>query len=365
MARRRRRGEGSVYYDRSERTWIARISVDGKRYRRRATSELAAKQILEDLRRRYAQGPVAAMRLGDYLDEWLEGVRSSVRPSTFTSYSGHVRMHIKPVIGTIGVATLEPRHVRRLIADREAAGLKPNTVRRIVTTLQMALGQAVRDGSLRYNVANGLRLPRATPYPIEAMTFDDADRIVDAVRDDRLAALYTLLLYSGMRLGEAVALDWGDVDLEAGTIHVRSGKTRAARRTVPLAAIALDAMRVHRKAAKRIGPKEPVFIGERKGDRLRGDVVTHDFPRLLESKGLPRMRVHDLRHGTATLLLALKVPARDIADLLGHASPSITMNVYMHVTEAMKREAVGSLDRRSRQGPAGDRVPEKVPNVAD
>jgi integrase len=105
-------------------------------------------------------------------------------------------------------------------------------------------------------------------------------------------------------------------------------------------------MVAHQAVSVSIDPADPVFVGPRRGQRLRVDVVTHHFPRLLEAAGLPRMRVHDLRHGTATLLLSLGVPSRDIADLLGHATPSVTMNVYMHVTERMQREAVDRLDRR-------------------
>lgn len=303
------------------------------------------------------------LTLDAFMADWLLGVKPSVKPSTFTSYAGHVRMHIAPLLGGIPVLQLQARDVRRLIADRERAGLKGTTIRRIVTTLQMVLGQGVREGAIPTNVANGIRLPRTTPYPIKAMTFEDADRIVEAVRGDRFEALYILLLYSGMRLGEAVALTWADVDLDRKTAYVRSGKTRSSRRVVPLADIIVDALRVHRANTRVVGLHEPVWRGPRKGQPLRGDVVTHAFPRLLERAGLPRMRVHDLRHGTATLLLAMKVPARDIADLLGHASPSITMNVYMHVTEAMQREAVNALNFRRRREPDEIGSREGTPNA--
>jgi integrase len=354
MPRRHRRGEGTVFFSKLDRRWIARFPLGGGRFRRvKCRTRDDADYELERMQRTYgAGGRLSTDSLDEYLAEWLAGIRSSIKPTTFVSYSGHVRMHISPLLGGIQTSRLTSRDVRRLIADREQAGLKASTIRRIVTTLQMALAQGVREGSLAVNVASGLRLPRAEPYPIRAMTFEDADAIVEAVRGDRFEALYVLLLYSGMRLGEAVSLTWADVDLDGGTVYVRRGKTRAAARIVPLADIAREALWEHRRKAKVVGLREPVFVGPRRGKPLRGDVVTHAFPRLLERAGLPRMRVHDLRHGTATMLLAAKVPARDIADLLGHASPSVTMNVYMHVTEAMRREAVNALNFRG-QRPVG------------
>lgn len=351
MARRGRRGEGSVYYSKADRRWIAKFPLGvaaGKRRDKRVKcrTEREAKAELESLRRLYGAGVEPALdTLDRYLHEWLDGIRSSVRSSTFTSYQGHVELHISPLLGGVVTVRLTHQDVRRLINDRLKAGKSPTTVRRIVTTLQMALGQGVREGRLPYNVANGQRLPRIESKAIRALTWDDADRILEAVRGDRFEALYVLLLFSGMRLGEATALNWRDIDLGARTLFIRSGKTRASVRVVPLATEAWEALSSH-KLKTNGEPSSPVFTGQRRGERLRGDVITHAFPRLLERAGLPRMRVHDLRHGTATLLLSQGVPMRNIADLLGHSSPSVTMNVYAHVTEEMRRAAIAALERR-------------------
>lgn len=354
VARRRRRGEGSVFYSRSERSWIARVSLgsrDGKRVRHkaRARSEREARAELERMLRAYgASADPATMTLDAYFSDWLMGIRPTIAPSTFVSYSGHVRLHISPLLGGMIVARIRTSDVRRLIADRLSAGLSPVTVRRVLTTLQMALGQGVREGTLAANVATRMPLPRAERKAIRAMTDTDAERILNAVSGDPLEALYVLLLGVGLRAGEAVGLDWRDVDFERETVFVRQGKTRASARTVPLPDFVLGALRAHRSRAVRIGPGEPVFVGERRGERLRVDVAGHRLQRLLARAGLSRMRVHDLRHGTATLLLARGVPMRDIADLLGHATPSVTANVYAHVTEEMRRKAVRTLDRPTR-----------------
>lgn len=152
MARRRRRGEGSVFYSRSEQAWVARVSlgiVNGKRIGKkvRAQTEAAAKAELEDLRRTYRLGATPARdTLDEYLRAWLEANRR-VRPSTLKSYREHVAVHISPLLGGIPVAKLRPSDVERLIVDRLAATsrhgrpLSPATVGHIVSTLRIALNR--------------------------------------------------------------------------------------------------------------------------------------------------------------------------------------------------------------------------------
>lgn len=353
-----RRGEGAVYRDKSAGVWVASVSLgwrDGKRIRRRVTapSKDIARLELSRLRQAYGTaGESALLPLGKYLDQWLGVVRPTITPSTWTSYSGHVKTHITPLLGNITVARLRPADVERLIAERLSAGKSPATVQRILVTLRMALDVLVKRGELQRNPAAMVRPPRVERHPVEAMTPTMAENILDAVKDDRLAALYVLLLGTGMRLGEATALDWRDV--RADSVFIRKGKTKAATRTVPLPPFVIEALDDHRNLTPRYGPGEPVFLGEQ-GERLRGDYVSHAFPKLLRRKKVigddERFRVHDLRHGTATLLLQRGVPMREIADILGHANPAVTAQVYAHVSEDQKRSAMQKLeDIGSRNG---------------
>jgi integrase len=252
-------------------------------------------------------------------------------------------MHISPLLGGIPVAKLTTRDVRRLIADRSAAGLSPSTVRRIHATLYMALQQGVKDRTLADNVAAGVDLPRVPEHHVEAMTEDRADAIRDAMRGTFLENLVELLLGSALRLGEALGLDQGDVG--EGVVLVRVTKTRI--RSVSVSADAGEALRREIAGAKRVGPKEPVFQGQRKGDRLRVDTAGHAFTRTIVSAGLPRLRVHDLRHGAASIMLRKGVDMRSIADQLGHRNPAFTAKVYAHVHPDALAEAVSLLNRRS------------------
>lgn len=348
--RRRHRGEGSVYFDKTARSWMARISLgtrDGRRVGKkvRAPSELAARRELERLRRAYlSDADPLNQTLDEYLADWLAAHGPSVRGSTRVSYAGHINHHISPLLGGIPIARLRPADVRRLIADRTAAGLSPSTVRRIHATLHMALEQGVRDRTLADNSAAGVRLPRVEGKPVEAMSEPMAERITDATRDTFLGPLVELLLGSGMRLGEALGLDQGDLHLDEGFVVVRVSKTRV--RAVPISDDAIVALRTALARAKRRGEHEPVFYGPRSGERLNAATVSHAFPKALAAAGLPRLTPHGLRHGAATLMVAKGVHMRHVAEQLGHRNPALTARVYAHVLPEAQKEAVRLLNRR-------------------
>jgi integrase len=273
------------------------------------------------------------------------------RPSTLVAYEIHVRRHIAPLLGGIIVDELRSSDVDRLVKRLAKDGASPAYIERILTTLSMALEQAVREGTLARNVARLVRRPKVDRTShIRALTEDEMNEILELVAGDRLEALYALLLGSGMRIGEAVALDWGDVDLDRGTVRIRAGKTSRARRTAGLAPFAVTALRAHRARSTIVGVAEPIFRGHRGGDRLRNDVAYAHWAQLRADAGLPPMRLHDLRHGHASLLLAHGTPMRLIADQLGHSNPALTARVYAHVVEEQLLEAVRGLGERRRSG---------------
>lgn len=285
-------------------------------------------------------GSPSSATLDEYLHGWLNEHAPNVGATTLTSYRGHVERHISPLLGGIIVARLQPADVRRLISDRLAAGLSPATVGHIITTLRIALNQAVADRSLPDNPTSAVKLPRVHREPVRAATAADMARLRDAVRGDELEALYVLLMGTGMRVGEACDLDWRDVDLDAGTVFIRKGKTPRAVRTIRLSGPVIMALRAHHARAKRIGPREPVFLGPRSGERLHPWTVSHAFPRVLRRAGIPKMRVHDLRHAFATRSLSRGASLRTLADILGHAKPSTTTDIYAHAVPEDQRQAV-------------------------
>lgn len=349
MARRRRRGEGTVY--RSEGVWIARYplgTVKGKRItkRVRCRTEREAMAELERLRRDYGSGGEPATgTLGQYLDRWLQGHARSISPATRVSYGGHIRLHIAPLLGGIPLARLQPADVRRLVDELERKRLSPASIVRVVTTLRIALHAAIRDRLLVHNAADIRELPKVHRKPVRARTPAEAERLLDAVEGTWVEHIVRLLLGSAMRLGEAIGLDQGDLLLDAGFVRVRVSKTEV--RAVPITDDAVAALREALVIAPRRGPDEPVFFGPRRSTkRLEGSSVTHALPRILDPLGLGHVTPHQLRHDAATLMLQGGHSMRVIAEQLGHRNPAITARVYAHVIPEAQRSAVASLERR-------------------
>lgn len=355
VARRARRGEGTVYYSKAERRWIARFPlgvVKGKRISERAKrrTEREARFELERFRRIHAAGvaPVTGT-LDEYLEGWLNLPRE-IEDSTLVSYRSHVNDYISPILGGIPVMRLRPADVDRLIVSlhgkrgKRGKPLSATTVRRIVTTLRIALNRAVNRGELAQNVARMVDLPRVDTRPVDAMSAAQADRLLEAVHGHWIEPLVRVLLGSGLRLGEALALNQGDLFLEEGFVRLRKSKTTI--RAVPVSEDAVDALRLARTWAPRRGDDQPVFYGPKTGDRLRSSTVSHALPLLLERAGLPRVTPHGLRHGAATLMVAGGVHMRVVAEQLGHRNPALTARVYAHVVPEVQREAVQALPRR-------------------
>lgn len=342
-----------MFWSPSERRWIAVWSlgvVNGHRirHRRKALTEDGARSKLEDLRRTYGAGGVdATMTLDAYLREWIAGHGLSVAPRTRTSYQGHIDLHISPLLGGIRVNELRPSDVRRLVADRLKAGKSPATVRRIVATLSIALGQAVDERRLSSNPVSGVRLPRVVRDHVRPLTPEHARKLLEAMKDDLFEPFYKLLLGSGMRPGEAVGLDQGDVFLDAGYVLVRRSKTES--RAVPLSALADAAIRMQLARVKRIGEGEPLFLGPRSGARLRVDNANAHWRKMLERAGIPPSRQYELRHGAATLMLAGGQPLPVIGAQLGHKRTATTA-IYAHVVPTAQRSALDAIDLAVKDG---------------
>lgn len=368
MPRRRApRGSGGVGWDRTARSWYARIHVrdaTGRRVARkvRAPTQDAALEALRALRARYgadASGDEPMGTLSAYLASWLASHERTVRPSTAASYRSHVTLHIDPLLGGIQLHRLRPSDVDRLVARLVAKGMRPSSVARVVATLRIALGRAVRRRLIPDNPAARAPLPRAEHRLVEPMTDAQADRIVEALAGDPkaepptddhwLLPIVRVMLGTGLRVGEACGLDWGDAhegtDDDPGYVVVRVSKTR--QRVQPLTPDAADAIRSLREARTLVSDRAPVFAmpsGRRKGRRMLVQSVSHALPVALEERGLARVTPHQLRHGYATRLVAHGVHMRLVGELLGHADGgALAARTYAHVVPEHLATAVRSL----------------------
>jgi integrase len=370
---RRGANEGSIFRRSRDGKWVAVVNlgyVSGKRRRKTFVGKTRAevqRELNRALRDRERGLPVQTERqtVADYLDAWLrDSVWPSKRLRTHERYEQAVRLHIAPEIGRIELSKLTPQHVQRFVANRLAAGRSPSSVRYARTVLSIALEQARKWELVSRNVASLVDPPEVVQRRVPVVTVERARQILHAVAGDRFAALYRVALLTGLRRGELVGLRWGDVDLDeaaltvrrsvqrvAGTVQVVEPKTSRSHRTIALpdsAVSTLKRQRVHQIEVG-LGVGRPwssadFVFGKADGEPLEPSSVTVRFQRLLAEAGLPRMRFHDLRHATASLLIADHVPARVVMEMLGHSSITTTMNIYAHVMPALQREAANHLD---------------------
>jgi integrase len=354
--------------------WQGRADLgrDAQGRRLRPTFTGARQQVQREMGRaiRDREAGLAAasgrLTVGAYLDQWLEqAARPRLRARTVAGYVAIVRKHLAPALGRVPLSKLTAAQVQAVLNGLTAAGAAPQTVRNVHAVLRRALAQGVRWGMVSRNVASLVDVPSARAYDVRALDVDDARAVLDAVRGDRLEPLVTVALATGLRQGEALALRWADVDLDAGQLAVRHSlhraggqvvlaepKTRRSRRAVTLPAFAVTALRRQRdwfQAQDRLLAGDSWQDGgyvftTRIGTPMHGADVTRRLQALLAAADLPRMRFHDLRHGAATLLLAQGVHPRVVMETLGHSTIAVTMNVYSHVVPALQREAADRLD---------------------
>jgi len=305
-----------------------------------------------------------AMTVGDYLDRWMKDVEGTVRESTHQRYGYAVGPHLKPALGKIKLKDLGPAQVRWFYRDRLDSGLAPASVHKLHVVLHKALKAAVADGSIPRNVTAGIKLPKLSREEIDPLSREESRCLLEAARGERLEALYVLALHTGMRQGEILALKWDNVDLEAGTLRVRrtltktgkvyaigEPKTRNSRRVIRLTAAAVGALRTHLsrqlEEMERMGslyqPGGLVFATEAGTIINPSNLRNRSLKPLLKAAGLRPVRFHDLRHTCATLLLSKNVNPKIVSEMLGHASVSITLDVYSHLMPDMQEKAAKAL----------------------
>jgi integrase len=333
-------GDGSVR-QRADGSWEARLTTgqEAGRQRRRSvygrTRREAVAKLKEGQRRLEDGEQVADHRgtLGAFLERWITEAlpASGLKITTIENYTVLTRRHIIPQLGHHRLEALSAADVQRWITAKRSEGLSDRTVQLSHAVLRRALGQAVRWGEARRNVAALVDRPRVRRHEATYLSPEAAQQFLDAARGDRLEAFYAVAIACGLRRGEALAMRWSDVDFDHGTVRIARtlSRTKAAglmftepksdrsRRRVPLPLPCVEQLRCHR--ARQLE------------ERLRAGSlwVDHDlvFPSALGTPldprnalrachavaaraGLPRVRLHVLRHTCASLLLAQGVHPR-------------------------------------------------------
>lgn len=363
---RRGRDEGSIFQRESDGRWVGSMSLgfgdDGKRRRKTVYGDSKG-EVLDKLREvknsavagRLPSGGV--MSVAEFMRVWLDGMKSSVEPTTWAAYDGHFKNHISPRIGGVKVANLTAVHVVHMFKTMLADDVSASTTRKVGITLSAGLDAAVEMRIVPFNVSSAVAKPKANRYEVEVFLPEQVTAFLAQAEKDRLAALYWVAIDSGCRQGELFALTWKDfregtlsitksmAELN-GKLWVKDVKTKNARRRVQLA-YSLDAIERHRKAMLKEGQdvKGGLVFCDRNGNALRkSNVWRRSFVPILEGARLPKTtRFHDLRHACASLLLSAGTGVKVVSDRLGHGSAAFTMSTYQHVLPGLQQAAADQL----------------------
>jgi integrase len=269
---RRGRGEGSIF-QRGDGQWCAAFSAGytstGKRSRRilygETKNEVAQK--LRSLQQLADAGSLPESRdltTKVWLERWLKVIEPTVEPATLIPYRRHIERHLVPRIGHVKVQGIRPADVESLFARMLREGVSAAMVRKVGTTLTVALNHAVRSRLITTNPTAGVRKPKAVKKGITVLDVEQAVTLVAAAERERLGALFVLLLDAGLRPGEALALNWPDVDFDRGTVsvtksleeidgafRVKAPKTKKGVRQVDVTPGTVAAMNRHRASMLR------------------------------------------------------------------------------------------------------------------
>lgn len=377
---------------------------------------------------------------GDYFDRWLAG-KVNLSPATRANYRRNIRLYLKPALGHTALGDLQPAHgdlmfsairlmgqpvptdhparaeYERMMAVRKQQGRYPRAaaVQRISVTLNSALNDAVKKRVIPYNPMQHVELEKEEavepllwtparieqwkrtgkkPGPVMVWTPEQTGEFLDAAIDEPLYAFFHLLAYRGLRRGEGVGLGWDNVDLDNGCIRVEEQRYRVegegvvpsapkagSKGTIPLDALSIDVLRLHRKTQTeqrlRLGDawtdSGRVFTRP-DGRELDPNDMTLLFNELVKAAGLPPIRLHDLRHGAASLTYKATKDMKIVQKLLRHKVFAMTSDRYTSLFADVESEAAeaaaATVPRRrvltaSPQSETGAVIPAQFPTAAD
>lgn len=350
------------------RTDAGRDPVTGRRRQPSKTihgTRREAERVLNAMTAKFQDDHFEATRatFTELSERWMSNEEARLSPSTTRSHRELLRNHVLPAIGNLPLAKIGTFELDQLYAGLESRGqLKANSIRRVHAVVSGAFNQALRWGWITSNPASNARPPRQTKCKINPPNVGQVAALMHHAfaLDERFGRFLHIAATTGARRGELCALRWRNVDFAGGTLTIERGiidtlggslekdtKTHSIRR------IALDRatlatlesqFQVASKFAKFLGEtvSEDAFIFTREIDGSRPwrpDFATKRFTQTKRAAGISEVRLHDLRHFTATTLLAAGTDVRTVSGRLGHANAATTLSVYAHFVGANDRKA--------------------------
>ena len=365
-----------TYYDKNhcrKEKWIS-TGLSGRGAKQKATAMIDS--MIEKYS--YLEKSDHPTRMADYLQMWKELRKSEVAETTYDGYHTYIDRHLIPYFKelNLNIQDITAGHIFDYInylsndggrKDNKVGGQSNTSIRKIISILRQVFEYAVLYGDIRVNPAKQIPLPKSKSKKDERQVFltaEDAQKMLDAFRNEEVGPIVFVTLYYGLRKSEALGLRWQAVDFEANTMTINhtvvsnghiiakdSTKTYSSRRTFELLPDVRDLLvklkEQQEDYKRRLGSgyhMNDYIFKNANGMPYRPDSLTRSFKRALARHGLPQMRYHDLRHSTASILVDKGWDINDIKEWLGHADISTTANIYAHISHRKKVSLAKSLE---------------------
>lgn len=310
----------------------------------------------------------------DYLKRWLQIARSTIALPTYGSYEGMLRMPILPQFEQVGISLncLSARHIQDFSSAQLARGVTANTVIHYHAVIHRALKYAVKTDLIPFNPADKIDRPKKNSFLASFYDRDEINRLLSCVEGTIIEAAVRLTAFYGLRRSEVLGLKWSAIDFEKNTISIQhtvtgcnidgqyvitardTTKTKSSRRTLPLAPpIRRFLLELREQQAENRRPCGNCYCREfegyicidEMGYRLKPEALSRRFAAVLNKNSLRHIRFHDLRHSSASLLLANHVPLKQIQEWLGHSDFPSSANIYAHLDAASKADTANAMMR--------------------
>lgn len=307
------------------------------------------------------------MQYQDWLNEWLNSyVRPTAKQKTFARYSEAVSTHVIPKLGEYELDELTPLTLQQFITEllehgnvKTGKGLSPNSVNGIISVIQSSLREAHNVGIANSYAANKIKRPKITERQVECFSKHEQEKIERAILSCNKPKMKGILLcmYTGLRIGELLALEWSDVDLHREQLSITKScydgkdkngvftritdtpKTITSNRTIPIPKQLIP----HIKDMKKQSASN--YVISSKGKPIGVRTYQRTFERLLKRLGIPHKGFHALRHTFATRAIECSVDVKTLSEVLGHKNSAVTLNRYVHSLNAHKREMMDRIGK--------------------
>ena len=394
MGRKRKSGEGTVRL-RKDGRWEGRVVIGYDDKGLPKTKNVLAKTKAECVEKLNAlkntATPTAAVKVrsdmpfGKWVAFWYETCcKPAVRPNTRTGYENNIRLYIRPRLGGIPLNKLTANNLQQFInwmrkdgrseyRESRGEGLSDNTIRHCYGLCRRALEKAVAEKLIPQNPAGECKLPPARRMEMKLLSREELQKLLIQARAEGYYEVFLLELTTGLRVGELMALQWSDLNLNTGELRIerqvyqikgelliQPPKNKASIRTVILPPAVVTALRVYKQTVS----SRWIFPSPKKEDApIAPSVVSHRLAKILKHAGCKKVRFHDLRHVFATNALEHGMDVKTLSTIIGHIYSATTLNIYAHVTDDMQRQAAAKIDQGIGRAEATESAPSAESNA--